>query len=412
MPPGWRRCWPNRRSVDAMTRTIIHLNIADFAVAVERQMDARLKDRPVIIARAAAARAVVYDMSEEAYTGGVRKGMPVRRAMRRMPDATVLPPHPDRYERAMGALLKRVLPYSPLIEPGEDDGHLFVDVTGTSRLFGPSVDVAWRLHREIRTDLGLDPIWSVAASKLVAKVATRVVKPTGEYIVGSGDESAFLAPLPLELVPGIGAGDLSRLREFNLTRACHVAALGLSQLAVPFGRRAGFLYEVVRGIDPSPVRPLNQSRPQVVADDTFDEDTNERSVLEGRLYALTETVAANLRRRRLAARRVRIVLDHSDGVRRVRQQPISPATADDRILFAVARSVLHKAWTRRVRVRYLRLICDRLCYPPAQLPLFDDERDALEKRNRLTDALDRIRGRFGHDAMRVGRTLAACPAAP
>jgi len=412
MPPGWRRCWPVRRRADPMPRAIIHLNIADFAVAVERQMDPRLKGRPVIIARAAAARAVVYDMSEEAYAGGVRKGMPIRRAMRRMPGATVLPPHPDRYERAMGALLKRVLPYSPLIEPGEDDGHLFVDVTGTSRLFGPSVDVAWRLHREIRTDLGLDPIWSVAANKLVAKVATRVVKPVGEYIVGAGDESAFMAPLSLELVPGINAGDLSRLKEFNLTRARHVAALQLSQLAVPFGHRARFLYAAVRGIDSSPVRPQNQMRYQSVVDYTFDDDTNDRSVLEGRVYALTEAAALDLRCRGLAARRVRIVLDHSDGVRRVRHQIVSPATANDRVLFKIARSALHQAWTRRVRVRYLRLVCDRLCLPPAQLPLFDAERSAMKKRNHLIDTLDRIRGRFGHDAVRVGRTLAACQAAP
>jgi len=389
-----------------MTRAIIHLNIADFAVAVERQMDRRLKDRPVIIARAAAARAVVYDMSEEAYGGGIRKGMALRRAVRRVPDATVLSPHPDRYGRTMDALLKRVLPYSPLIEPGEDDGHLFVDVTGTSRLFGPPVDVAWRLHREIRTDLGLNPIWSVAVNKLVAKVATRLVKPTGEYIVGPGDEASFLAPLPLRLVPGIETGDLARLREFNLTRVRHVAALGLNQLEVPFGRQARFLYEAVRGIDSSSVRSVNQQSPRAIADHTFDDDTNAQSALEGALYALTERVAANLRRRRLATRRVRIVLDHSDGVRRIRQKVLSSATANDLILFEVARSVLRQVWTRRVRIRYLRLICDRLAFPPAQIPLFDVEREAMEKRNNLIGVLDRIRGRFGQDAVRVGRTLA------
>lgn len=334
--------------------------------------------------------------------------MPIRRAVRRIPDATVLSPHPDRYERAMGALLKRVLPYSPLIEPGEDDGHLFVDVTGTSRLLGPSVDVAWRLHREIRSGLGLDPIWSVAANKLVAKVATRVVKPTGEYIVGAGDEAAFLAPLPLGLVPGIDAGDLARLREFNLTRVRDVAALGLSQLEVPFGGRAQSLHEAVRGIDPSPVQPVNRQPPRAVADYTFDDDTNDRSLLEGALYALTEQIAANLRRRRLTTRRVRVILDYSDGVRRARQKILSSATANDEVLFDVARSVFHLAWTRRVRVRYLRLICGRLSFPPVQLPLFDLERETMEKRNHLIGVLDRVHGRFGHDAVRVGRTLSVC----
>ena len=129
-----------------MERSIIHINVADFAVAVERVVDSRLKTRPVIIAPKGTARAVVYDMSEEAYQIGVRKGMALRKAARLCRDANILPPHPDRYEGAMRALLKQALPYSPLIEPGDRDGHLFVDVTGTSRLFGPSIDIAWRLR--------------------------------------------------------------------------------------------------------------------------------------------------------------------------------------------------------------------------------------------------------------------------
>ena len=96
-----------------MERFIIHLNIADFAVAVERALDARLKRRPVIIAPEGAVRATVYDMSEEAYQAGIRKGMALRKAVRLCTDAWILPPHPDRYERAMHALIKQALPYSP-----------------------------------------------------------------------------------------------------------------------------------------------------------------------------------------------------------------------------------------------------------------------------------------------------------
>ena len=211
-------------------RSIIHLNVADFAVAVERAVDCRLQDRPVIIAPEGATRAAVYDMSQEAYLSGIRKGMALRHAVRRCRDARILPPHPDRYEQAMRALLKRALPYSPFIENGDDDGHLFMDATGTNRLFGPPVDVAWRLRKQIRSDLRLDPIWSVAPNKLVAKVATRLVKPDGEYIVAPGEGIALLAPLPVSLVPGIEHADLMRLREFNLTHAFQVSALSLEQL--------------------------------------------------------------------------------------------------------------------------------------------------------------------------------------
>ncbi len=390
-----------------MNRSIIHLNVADFAVAVERAVDQRLNRRPVIIAPEGAARAAVYDMSNEAYMAGIRKGMALRRAVRLCKDVQILPPHPDRYELAMRDVLKRALPYSPLIEAGEDDGHLFMDATGTSRLFGPPRDVAWRLRRQIKTDLGLDPIWSVAPNKLVAKVATRLVKPDGEYVVAAGEEESLLAPLPVSLVPGIEHADLMRLREFNLTHAFQVSALSLEQLEIPFATRALLLYEAVRGIDPSAVLPVGQKPPKVIADHEFGNDTNNVQTLEGVLYGLVEQVGSRLRRRRRAARRIAIVLDYSDGMRRARQVAARPATANDPVLFELARRTLLLAWVRRVRIRHMRLICDRLIFPPAQLELFAADQKEDDRRSGLITAIDAVRHRFGHEAVRLGRTLAA-----
>ena len=389
-----------------MSRSIIHVNIADFAVAVERAVDTRLKDRPVIIAPRSAARAAVFDMSEEAYQEGVRKHMALRRALRICRDARILPPHPDRYERAMRTLLKRTLPYSPLIETGEGDGHLFVDVTGTSRLFGAPADVARRLSRQVKTDLGMAPTWSVASNKLVAKVATRLVKPVGEYVVGTGDEKTFLSPLPVWLVPGIERDDLIRFREFNLRTVSQVAAWRLEHLEVPFGNRARFLYEAMRGIDPSPVLPAGEKLPVIRIDHEFSEDTNALPVLEGILYGMVEAAGRELRRQRLAARRIGIVLDHSDGVRRARQSAAKPATANDPMLFKLAGKALSLAWTRRVRIRHMRLICDGLVFPPAQLALFPEQQREKERQDNLVNAMDRIRERFGHEVVRFGLTLA------
>jgi DNA polymerase-4 len=390
-----------------MNRSIIHLNVADFAVAVERAVDHRLNERPVIIAPEGAARAAVYDMSNEAYMAGIRKGMALQRAVCLCKDVQILPPHPDRYELAMRDVLKRALPYSPLIETGENDGHLFMDTTGTSRLFGPPVDVARRLRRQIKTDLGLNPIWSVAPNKLIAKVATRLVKPEGEYVVSAGEEESLLAPLPVSLVPGIERDDQLRLREFNLVRVFQVSALNLEQLAIPFGSRAVSIYEAVRGIDPSPVLPVGQKPPKVIADYQFGNDTNNKHILEAVLYRLVEQVGSRLRRRRRAARRVAIILDYSDGMRHARQTAARPATANDLALFELARRLLQLAWTRRVRIRHMRLICDRLVFPPAQLELFAADLKAGEKRCGLITAIDAIRHRFGNEALRFGRTLAA-----
>jgi len=388
-------------------RSIIHLNVADFAVAVERAVDSRLQDRPVIVAPGGTERAAVYDMSEEAYGSGIRKGMLLRRAVRLCRDARIVAPHPDRYEQAMRDLFKRALPYSPLIETGEADGHLFLDATGSSRLFAPPMDLAWRLRQQIKKDLAMEPIWSVAPNKLVAKVASRLVKPTGEYIVSAGEEEAFLAPLPLVLIPGIEKDDLRRLSEFNLTRVHQLTALGPELLEVPFGARSRILWRLARGIDETPVLPAGERPPAVCADHEFGTDTNDTAVLEKILYGLAEKVGRALRRRGRAARRIAVILDYSDGIRCARPAAARPASANDFTLFALARRALQAAWLRRVRIRHIRLICDRLVFPPAQLELFAVEKKEKEERDHLVAAIDRIRQRFGAGAIQTARMLAA-----
>jgi DNA polymerase-4 len=389
-----------------MDRSIIHINVADFAVAVERVLNRRLGDRPVIIAPEGAARAVVYDMSEEAFQFGVRKHMPLGRALRRCRDARVLPPRPERYRQAMTCMLKTALPYSPLIEPGDDDGHLFVDVSGSSRLLGPPVDVAWRLGRHIQKDMDLAPIWSLATNKLVAKTASRLVKPLGEYIVEPGDEAAFLAPLPIFLIPGIDAFDLARLNDFNITRVFEASRLTTDQLQTICGHGAAFIHDRLQGVDPSPVRPADQPLPKIVESIEFGDDTNHRPQVERSLYQLVEQAGRRLRQQTLAARRMALIVEHADGVRRIRQTTARPATANEFALFAHARRVLDLAWTRRVRLRRMTLICDRLTYPPAQRLLFASERRRMEKQEQLIAAMDRIRRRFGSHAVNVGRVVA------
>lgn len=387
-------------------RSIVHLNVADFAVAVERVVDSRLRDRPVVIAPQGASRTVVYDMSEEAYQAGVRKGMALRRAQRLCGrGAEILPPHPDRYERAMRAFFKHTLPYSPRIEAEERTGHLFVDLTGTGRLFGPPPDVAWRIRKAVKTDLSLDPIWSVAPNKLVAKVASRVVKPVGEYIVEAGDEEAFLGPLDVFLLPGIEREDLIRLREFHVSQVGQVGRWTYDQLYVVFGNRGRNLYQAVRGVDPSPVLPVGQKPPKLTADHEFGNDTNDAELVEAALYGLVERIGRGLRRRGRMARRVGLMLDYSDGVRVIRQRSFKRGTANDFKLFILAKEALDLAWKRRVRLRHLRLICDRLIYPPAQLELFPlDEQDTRTEDN-LVAAMDRIRSRLGADMIRLGRSF-------
>jgi DNA polymerase-4 len=385
------------------------LNVADFAVAVERVVDARLRERPVLVAAQGGSRAAVFDMSDEAYLAGVRKGMLLRQARKFCRDARIVDPHPTHYERAMQAFSKIALPYSPLLEIGEANGHLFVDLTGTSRLHGPPPDVAWRIRKAVLSDLGLEPIWSVAPNKLVAKVATRVVKPVGEYIVEPGEEEAFLYPLPLHLLPVLERDDLLRLREFNLTRIVQAAAWSLEQLLTAFGAKGRDLYRAVRGVDDSPVLPVGRKPPSVRLEHEFDEDTNDRAVVEAVLYKLVERAGFDLRERSRAARRAVVGLEYSDGGRLLRQRADRAGTNGDAGLFGLAKGALDLAWVRRVRLRRIGLVFDRLIYPPAQLELFpevEETKPAGGPPPELLPALDQIRRKFGANAVGWGRSRA------
>jgi len=386
-------------------RAIIHINVANFAATVEAAIDPRLRDRPIVIAARGSGRATVFDMNEHAFAAGVRKGMALAKALSRCADARVVCPHPERYDKAMAQVLDQALPFSPLIEAGADDGHLFIDATGTSRLFGPPADVAWRLQRRIREILGVTPAWAVAPNKTVAKAATRLVKPAGQALVAPGEEAALMAPLPLTLVPEINGAEATRLQQFNLFRAGQVAALGRNPLEAVFGPRASPIYDAVRGIDHRPVTPAGRKPPQVSADHLFGEDTNDRAVLESVLYRLVERVGLQLRVRVRVAGVLTVALDHCDGMRRGRAAALKPATADDPALFAAARQTLALVWSRRVRVRRLVLACGHLAPVPVpvQMGLFDPRPPG--RSNLLTDAIDRIRARFGPEAIRMGRTM-------
>jgi len=386
-----------------LQRFVIHLNVADFAVAVERVVDPRLARRPVIVAPQASARSLVYDMSDEAYREGVRKGMPLSRARRMLRSARFLPPNPHLYERAMRAALKLALPYSPLVEGGEMDGHLFVDATGMSKIFGPPRDMAHRIRREMNSRLRLDPVWSVASNKLVAKVATRLVKPAGECIVEPGEEESFLRPLPIRILPGVESGDLERLGELNLSLIGDLSRLSVSQLELLLGERAQTLYEKAHGIDRSIVPAAGSGRPVVENDHCFEEDTNDAALVEAVLYRCVERAGFELRSRRLAAKSVTVTIDYSDGIRVLKNVFARIASSSDAGLFALAETALEKSWRRRVRLRRLRLTCCRLFRADAQLSLFENESRTFKAATGIDSALDSVRRRFGASSVFMGR---------
>ncbi len=389
-----------------MERSIIHLNIADFAVAVETNVAPALKGYPLIIAPQGAPRAVVYDMSDQAFKEGIRKGMSLARALRLNKRIKILPPSFNRYEHMMKDLIKETFVFTPRIESGTTDGHIFLDITGSGRLFGPPVDVAFKLKKAFKKQFSLDPIWSVATNKLVAKVATRIVKPIGEYIVAPGDEAAFLSPLPIHLIPGVVPADLKRLNEFNLFTVSQARALTLEQLSVPFHQNAQIIHDRIRGIDDTPVMIFSENTTLIRADHEFNNDTNNASLLRKALYLMVEQICRTLRTRRLHGSTTKIILSYSDGLHSSSNLTLKPSTANDMTMFKRCTQLLEKAWTRRVRIRHMRLICEKMSPRAFQTQLFVSKTKETRQTN-LVNTMDKIRKKFGKNAIKPALTLVA-----
>ena len=254
-------------------RSVLFVDPPAFCTTVEGLVAPSLRTRPVAVAPPGADRATILALSAEARLAGIERGMLVRQALKRCPDLVLLPPNPRLYARASRALHEVLRIYAPVIEP-RGYGHAFLDLTGTGRLFGPAVDVAARVQREVRERLRLPLSVGVAANKLVSQAATTVVKPEPLLEVPGGGEASFLAPHPLDVLPDLHPRMRRRLDDYQLDLIGEVAAITESALCAVFGGAGRTLRAQARGIDPRPVlSPERQSEFHVshaLATDTND----------------------------------------------------------------------------------------------------------------------------------------------
>ncbi len=391
-------------------RSIVHINIADFAARIEAGSSPSLQDRPVVIAPADAPRAVVYDMNETAFQEGICKGMPLSQVRSRHRGIVILPPRFNRYERVMTEIQKHGLAFTPAVESGRGDGHLFLDITGTGRLYGPPPDVAFRLKKRIKKYLSLDPIWSLATNKLVAKAASRMVKPLGEYIVGPGDEENFLTPLPLSLLPGLTGQEVNTAARFNLETVCQLRQLTAAQLAIPFSERAGTILGMARGLDMEPVRP--GPAPGLTADHEFATDTNDADELKACMAGLAQQICRDLDRRQCRAKMLEVCISYSDGIQH--QARLTQVKEEGLFLFSQVWGLFERVWKRRVRIRHIRLGCHTAAAQPVQADLFRPlgQTGKTARYSRVQTAANQVRERFGNAALTLATALQPEPALP
>ena len=385
-----------------MSRHIIHLHIPAFPIAVARVCQPGLRGRPVAVAPVQSERGRILSVSCEARKEGVFKGMPLSNAIKLCPGLTVLPPNPELMARACRMLAETAARYTPLWETSRP-GHIYLDVTGTGRLWGSARDTGYRLRQEIKGRLYMSGTVGVAGNKMVAGIASRVIPPAGVLDVDHGGEAIFMAPLKVDMVPGIG-GFRKRilLEELNITRVHELVALDMGHLKLIFRRQAFVIHQRALGIDPTPVYPT-PVQPIVSEEITLPQEENDDRKLLGVLYSMVEKCAHRLRNRALFPRKAGLLIRYSDHVETRRQLGLPHTRSWGSDLYSPLETLFFKACNRRVRVRFIRVWFRDFSSSSGQLSLFNAPSLAQEKKTTIIQAMDLIRERHGENAIKYGR---------
>lgn len=418
------------------TPTFIHLDLDAFFVSVERLRDPSLIGRAVIVGGSdPRARGAVACASYEARAEGVRAGMALRRAGALCPRAVFLDGHPEAYldcsQRVRALLVARV----PRVVPRSLD-EFDLDLTGCERVLGDPLEVGRRLRAEVLSTVGLPCTVAVAGTPLVAKVAAGEAKPAGLIRVPAGEEAAWLAPLPIGKLPGVGPRTESRLQALGVTTVGELAALPETLVRGALGGQGLALRERARGGTPrleaqargfaswlgpfatgqalahaeraqrpAPSEAAEEASPlarSISRQRTFGEDQDDAAVLDAALVRLVEDATAALRVERLRARSVEVSVrwtDLKDELRRARL----PREGEEEAVLARARALLARLLRRRMRVRRLGVGFHGLVCAHEQRLLFQGP--AARSRRALGLALDTVRTRFGWEAVRFASGL-------
>lgn len=391
-----------------MERQIACLYIPSFEIALARAQNAALRNRPVAVAPVHTSRALIREVSPEASAEGLQPGMSVELARMMCPALRIVPPDSSRVQAAHRELEQRVFSCAPAWESIRP-GSLFLDFTGTTRLFGPPIDTATRIGRELTRHQGWESVIGLAGSKLVSQLAAATLKRPPQVLwIHPGSEPPFLAPLPTMLLPGLSRSSTSlivqRLEDLNLRTLGAIASVSLAQLQTVFGTSATLLQNWALGIDPSPVHPP-AAQPMIERTLPLDPDEVDDPLLLGRLYGLLEALCATLRQQQRVCRRLRLFLRHSDHVERTAHERLPHGTCWEADLQPVLTRLFYRCLRRRVRVTRLTLQIDGLESPAEQLSLFDEATSVPPASHRLSAALDAIRAKFGEQALCWGKTL-------
>jgi len=390
-------------------RTIMHVDMDAFFAAVEQRDRPELRGVPVVVGadpKEGKGRGVVSTCSYEARTFGIHSAQPIREAYRRCPAAAFLPVRMDAYAEASRQIRGIFEEFTPDVEPVSID-EAFLDVTRSCHLFGGKRPLAEQLQARVEERTRLTASLGVAPCKMVAKIASDLRKPRGLVVVEPTQVEAFLRPLAVGRLWGVGTRTREALEGMGIRTIGDLAASDPAELARRFGKHGEALADLAHGRDQRPVEVPDETK-SIGNEHTFERDTADPRLIAATLMELCENVAYRLRHAALRGRTVttKVRLDDFTTLTRATtlERPVATATR----LYQVAQENFRRAPARGHDIRLVGVSVSSFTPRARQLSLFDDSqarRSRERRQQRLDEAIDRIKDRFGRTALRQGTSL-------
>ena len=379
-------------------RSIVHMDLDTFFVSCERLLDSRLIGKPVLIG-GTSDRGVVASCSYEARKFGVHSAMPMRLAKSLCPEAVILRGNSGIYSNFSKDVTDVIKESVPVYEKSSID-EFYIDLTGMDKFFGCH-KLASELRQRIMKETGLPISFGLSINKTVSKIATGEAKPNNEINILSGTEKPFLAPLSVRKIPMVGEVTYKSLCDLGVKRIQTVQDMPMDLMHKVLGKNGLSIWKKANGIDHSPVVQY-QERKSISTERTFNKDTTDVSKLKGIIVAMTENLAYQLRRGNKLTACVTFKIRYSDFQTYTHQQRI-PYSAMDHNIIPVVLDLYNKLYNRRLLVRLIGVKFSHLVEGGHQVNLFEDN----EKQIHLTEAIDKMRERFGDRAIMSAAGLEA-----
>jgi DNA polymerase-4 len=381
--------------------SILHVDMDAFFVSVELLEQPELRGKPVVVGGQPNQRGIVSTASYEARKYGIHSAMPLRTAGRLCPHAIFLEPRHHLYSEWSDRVAAILGKYSPVVEMASVD-EAYIDFAGTERLLGPPLAAADALLREVTTSTGLPVSAGLARTRLVAKVASDQAKPRGLVWVPAGSEEAFLAPLDVRRIPGIGKVTEAGLKAQGIEKVGQLAAAAQDKLEGDFGRWGTALYRKARGGDTYEF--LFDAEPKSISHNhTFGEDTQDRAKMDATISFLTQKAMKRLREAGLSASTITLTIRYQGFETFTRARTLRDPTHLDPIVFEAVNQLFDRNWNRKRKVRLLGVALSQFTHGGEQLDLLDAGR--REKLERLAKATDSLRDRFGFSKIQFGGSM-------